>query len=168
MSKQPSSLSQHVTFWLVLTSLTLALLATQWNWSPSRAVPITQWNSTTALPEGLASGTTVTYGDFIYVVGGKNSSENGIAAIDGARIKAEGGLENWAVVGQLPLPLYLHAAVVAGDGLFIIGGWDGQGTRAEVWRAPLLSDGRVGGWVAMPSYPSTLELHDAVVCTDRI
>jgi uncharacterized repeat protein (TIGR01451 family) len=168
MSKQPSSLSQRVTFWLVLTSLTLALLATQWNWSPSRAVPITQWNSTTALPEGLASGTTVTYGDFVYVVGGKNSSENGIAAIYGARIKADGGLENWAVVGQLPLPLYLHAAVVAGDGLFIIGGWDGQGTRAEVWRAPLLSDGRVGGWVAMPPYPSTLDLHDAVVFNNRI
>lgn len=168
MSKQLSSLSQRLPFWLTLTSLMLALLATQWDWSPSRAVPITQWNNTTALPEGLASGTTVTYGDFIYVIGGKNNSETGVTAIYGARIKTDGGLDNWAIVGQLPLPLYLHATVVAGDGLFVIGGWDGQGTRTEVWRAPFLSDGRVGGWVAMPAYPTTLDLHDAVVLNGRI
>lgn len=168
MRKQQPSLSQRLSFWLVLTSLTLALLATQWDWTPSRAVPITQWTTTTALPEGLASGNTVTYGDFVYVVGGKNNSEAGVAAIYGARIKADGGLENWAVVGQLPLPLYLHATVVAGDGLFVIGGWDGQGTRAEVWRAPILSDGRIGGWAAMPPYPSTLDLHDAAVLNGRI
>lgn len=168
MSKQPSSLSQRLPFWLALTSLTLALLATQWDWFPSRAVPITQWNSTTALPEGLASTDAVTYGDFIYAVGGKNNSEAGIAAIYGARLKTDGGLENWTVVGQLPLPLYLHATVVAGDALFVIGGWDGQGTRAEVWRAPILSDGRIGGWAAMPPYPTTLDLHDAVVFNGRI
>lgn len=177
MSKQLSTLSQclsqrlslgRLPFWLVLTSLALALLATQWDWSSSRAVPITQWNNTTALPEGLASSNAVTYGNYVYVVGGKNSSEAGVAAIYGARIQTNGGLENWAVVGQLPLPLYLHATVVAGDALFIIGGWDGQGTRAEVWRAPILSDGRIGGWAAMPPYPTTLDLHDAVFFNGRI
>ena len=168
MRKQLQSLPQRFTVWLVLTSLALALLATQLLWSSSQAVPISQWNSTAVLPEGLASGTAVTYGDFVYVVGGKNSSENGVATIYGARIKTDGGLENWSGAGQLPLPLYLHAAVVAGDGLFVIGGWDGQGTRAEVWRAPFLSDGRSGGWVAFPGYASTLDLHDAVLFNGRI
>lgn len=155
-------------FWLTLTTLALTVFSTQLVWSKPTAVTINQWHTTAALPEGLVSSSTVTYGDFVYVVGGKNSSENAIATIYGARLKADGGLENWSVVGQLPLPLYLHAAVAAGDALYVIGGWDGKVTRAEVWRAPFLSDGRVGGWTAMPAYPITFDLHDAAVLNGRI
>lgn len=149
--------------WLAFVSLAFALLSTPLVWSKSMTVPINQWQSTSALPEGLVSSSTVTHGDFVYVVGGKNSSENAIATIYGARFKADGSLENWSVVGQLPMPLYLHAAVVADNALYIIGGWDGKVTRAEVWRAAFLSDGRVGSWTAMPAYPMTFDLHDAAV-----
>lgn len=149
--------------WLAFVSLAFTLLSTQLVWSKPVTVPINQWQATAALPEGLVSSTTVTHGDFVYVVGGKNSSENAIAAIYGASFKSDGGLENWRVVGQLPMPLYLHATVVADDALYVIGGWDGKVTRSEVWRAPLLSDGRVGSWTAMPAYPMTFDLHDAAV-----
>lgn len=149
--------------WLAVASLAFLFLSTQLVWSKPVTVAINQWQSTTALPEGLVSSSTVTHGDFVYVVGGKNSSENAIATIYGARFKSNGDLENWSVIGQLPMPLYLHAAVVANDALYVIGGWDGKVTRAEVWRAPFLSDGRVGGWTAMPAYPMTFDLHDAAV-----
>lgn len=154
---------RRLPLWLVLTSLALTLFSTQLVWSKPVTVAISQWYTTVALPEGLVSSSTVTYGDFVYVIGGKNSSENAISTIYGARLKLDGTLEAWTVVGQLPMPLYLHAAVVAGDALYVIGGWDGKVTRAEVWRAPFLSDGRVGGWTAMPAYPFTFDLHDAVV-----
>lgn len=134
---------RRLPLWLVLASLALTLFSTQLVWSKPVTVAINQWYTTVALPEGLVSSSTVTYGDFVYVVGGKNSSENAISAIYGARLKLDGTLEAWTVVGQLPMPLYLHAAVVAGDALYVIGGWDGKVTRAEVWRAPFLSDGRV-------------------------
>lgn len=149
--------------WLVLTSLALTLFSAQLVWSKPMTVAISQWYTTAALPEGLVSSNTVTHGDFVYVVGGKNSSENAVSAIYGARLKVDGTLDNWTIVGQLPMPLYLHAAVVADDALYVIGGWDGKVTRAETWRAPFLSDGRVGSWTAMPAYPFTFDLHDAAV-----
>lgn len=159
---------RYFPLWLALASLAIILFSTQLVWSKPMTVAINQWQTTTALPEGLVSSSTVTHGDFIYVVGGKNSSENASVAIYGARLKADGGVESWTVVGQLPTPLYLHVAVVAEDALYVIGGWDGKVTRAEVWRAPFLSDGRVGSWTAMPAYPFTFDLHDAAFLNGRI
>lgn len=159
---------QRLIMLLALTSMIMIFVSTQLVWSKPRAVTITQWQTTAALPEGLASRTAVTYGDFLYVVGGKLANENPTATIYGARLAANGGVESWAVMGQLPMPLYLHATVVGGDALYVIGGWDGSATRSEVWRAPFLSDGRIGGWTAMPAYPITLDLHDAVFVNGRI
>lgn len=155
-------------FLLVLVSAVMLFLATQLVWSKPLPVEIQQWNTTAALPEGVASRNAVVHGDFVYLVGGKNASENPIATIYGARIRADGGLENWTVAGQLPLPLYLHAAVVADDALFVIGGWDGKTTRAEVWRAAFTNDGKVGAWTPMPAYPIAVDLHDATVLNGRI
>jgi len=160
--------SKRFYFLLALIALLITLLSTQLVWSKPLAVAINQWSTTAALPEGVVSRNLVTYADFVYLVGGKNSSENPMSTIYGARMNASGGLDAWSVAGQLPMPLYLHAAVVANDALFVIGGWDGKATRAEVWRAPLTSDGKVGTWSAMPNYPLPLDLYDAVVLNGSI
>lgn len=153
---------------LTLVSGVILFLSTQLVWSKPLPVEIKQWNPTATLPEGVTSRNAVTHGDFLYLVGGKNSSENPISTIYGARISPTGGVESWSVVGQLPMPLYLHTAVVADDALFVIGGWDGKTTRADVWRATFTSDGRVGTWAPMPAYPVALDLHDATVLNGRI
>lgn len=167
MIKITFSLRQS-TLLLVLVGAALLFLAPQLIWSKPRQVAITQWNTTAALPEGIAGRNAVAHGEFVYLVGGKNASENPIATIYGASVRADGGLDNWTVAGQLPLPLYLHAAVVADDALFVIGGWDGTRTRSEVWRASFTSDGKVGDWTPMPAYPLAVDLHDAVVLGGRI
>ncbi|MBX3014504.1 MAG: DUF11 domain-containing protein [Caldilineaceae bacterium] len=158
--------------WLTLVVLTsigiLGFMTSQLVWSKPQAAAITQWQTTATLPEGIASRNAVTHGNFVYVVGGKIANENPTATIYGAPLTTAGGLGGWAVMGQLPTPLYLHAAVVAGDALFIVGGWDGRGTRSEVWRAPFLADGRIGAWAAMPAYPIALDLHDAAFLNGRI
>ncbi len=161
-------LSQRFYFLLALSTIALVFCSTQLVWSKPRTAPINQWTTTAALPEGVVSRNLVAYQNHLYLVGGKNASENPIATIYGAPINAAGGLDAWRVVGQLPMPLYLHAAVVADDALFVIGGWDGKTTRAEVWRAPLSSTGTVGAWQAMPNYPLSLDLHDAVLLKDRL
>lgn len=166
--RQPIYFSQRFFLLLALATLVITLVSTRLVWSKPLAVVITQWYSTTALPEGLASRNAVTHGDFVYLVGGKIANENPTATIYGARRTAAGGLENWTVMGQLPLSLYLHAAVVVEDALFVIGGWDGKATRAEVWRAPFLSDGRIGAWASMPAYPIPLDLHDAAYLHDHL
>ena len=148
---EKNDFSRRFVLFLLLISLAITILSTfpvwsklpVWSkvvWSKALPVAIKQWNATAALPEGLASRNAVTHGDFVYVVGGKKADENPSATIYGARLQLAGGVENWAVVGQLPMPLYLHAAVVAEDALFVIGGWDGKMTRTEVWRATFLPD----------------------------
>ncbi len=159
--------SQRFYVWALIT-IALTLFSAHLAWSKPLTVAINQWTPTAVLPEGVVGRNLVTHNDFVYFVGGKNASENPIATIYGAWINASGGLAGWNVAGQLPLPLYLHAAVVANDALFVIGGWDGKATRAEVWRAPLAGNGTVGAWTPMPSYPLPLDLHDAVVLDGRI
>ncbi len=153
---------------LALITIAITLLSVQLVWSKPLTVPINQWHTTAALPEGIVSRNLVAHNDFVYLVGGKNASENPMATIYSAQINTSGGLNAWSVAGQLPMPLYLHAIVVANDALFVIGGWDGKTTRAEVWRASLASDGKVGAWAPMPNYPLPLDLHDAVLLDDRI
>lgn len=157
---------------LLLLALTLVIslfyLSVTWAWSMPAAVEVAGWSSTTALPEGLALRNVVTHGDFLYTIGGKGVSAAPLAAIRGARINADGSLGPWDVVGQLPVALYLHTAVVADDALYVVGGWDGAQTRNEVWRGLFNADGSVGGWLAMPAYPLALDLHDGVYLNGRI
>jgi len=156
--------------WLgaLLLALCVSFFSATWVWSMPRRVELGGWTATAALPDGLALRNAVTHGDFLYVVGGKGINDNPLATIRGARIKPDGGLEPWAVMGQLPQALYLHAAVVAQDALYVMGGWDGSKTRTEVWRATFQANGMVGNWTVMPAYPLALDLHDAVYLNGRL
>lgn len=156
--------------WLgaLLLALSISLLSVTWVWSMPARVEIGSWTATTALPDGLALRNAVTYGDFLYIVGGKGINDNPLATIRGARINPDGALGPWTVAGQLPQALYLHTAVVAQDALYVIGGWDGSTPRKEVWRGGFNADGTIGNWTVMPAYPLALDLHDGVYLNGRL
>ena len=163
-----SSVFPKLLFFVLPLVTLLFYLSVTWAWSMPAAVEVEGWTATTALPEGLALRNVVTHGDFLYTIGGKGVSAAPLAAIRGARINADGSLGTWNLVGQLPVALYLHTAVVAEDALYVVGGWDGGQTRNEVWRGVFNADGSVGSWLAMPAYPLALDLHDGVYLNGRI
>lgn len=170
MNKQPSSTNnadRHKmvpALWgtSVILLLTLSYLVTIPLWSRSLGAPIDSWQSTTALPQGLANRNTVVHGDQLYVVGGKTADDRTNETIYSATINADGSLGLWRTAGQLPMAHYLFTTVVAGDALFVIGGWDGTDTVNNVWRAIFDTNGDLTNWTAMPAYPEAVDLHDAL------
>lgn len=147
---------------LCTTALTTAAVLS----SPLR-VKIDGWSATTPLPQGLASRNAIVQGNTLYVVGGKNATDNPLGSVYAATIGSNGSLSSWTVAAQLPVPVYLHATVATNSHLYVIGGWDGSRTRAEIWRAPFASVG-LGAFQKISDYPLALDLHKAVVVENRI
>ncbi len=129
---------------------------------------IRRWAATTALPQALAQRNTVAHRDHLLVIGGKSDAGLPSPTIYAARRNDDGSLGLWRAAGQLPVGLYLHAAVVVDNSLFIIGGWDGSDTRSNVWYATLGDDGEVFGWQETSALPVGLDLHDAVFINGHI
>jgi len=134
-----------------------------------KAVELGGWHLvSSALPAGLASHEVVQHEGFLYVVGGKNRFGQPVSSVLAARVRPDGSLDSWQPVSELPRALYAHAAVATGKYLYVIGGWDGTRTRSEVWQATFTDDGGLDYWRHISDYPISLDLHDAVVISNRI
>lgn len=131
-------------------------------------IPIDGWSPTTPLPQALANRNAVVWGDYVYFVAGKSASDAPVGTIYAAPILPGGSLGAWTVAGELPLAVYLHAIAASATDLYVIGGWDGTRTRAEVWRAPFVAGGGLGAFSQATSYPVALDLHQAVIVQNRL
>lgn len=104
---------------------------------------ISEWSESVPLPTPLANAAAAALDDRIYVAGG-NFFPNPDA---GSKPEVSNVLwrlattddENlpdgtWTEVGTLPEPLTGSAMVATEDALYLIGGWDGDSMRNEIWR----------------------------------
>jgi len=112
------------------------------------------WNREPDLPEALANASCVTFGQMVYVIGGRDT--------DGHRdtiyftlINADGSLgftSGWAT-NPRPLAVATSCAtpVFSGGRLFLFGGKLSHGVDAPVMSAGLWSDGQLGQWYDIPA-----------------
>lgn len=129
------------------------------------------WLDVGTLSQPLASADAAVYETgavaYVYLVGGKQGDGTASANITLMELRGPGAV-GLGLVRPLPTPLYGHAAVVACQRLFVIGGWDGVRWHAEVWSAEILSDnGSLGEWRAEIGYPFPVAFHDAVVVNPK-
>ncbi len=156
--------------WLLamLIATLVGLLWVAWAASSPLLVGIGNWFATTPLPQALASRDAVVNGDFVYVIGGKNATDSPVGSIYSAQVKVDGSIDRWNVAAQLPVPVYLQATAATSTHLYIVGGWDGTRTRSEVWRAPFQAGGTLGAFQKVSDYPTTIDLHEAVIVQNRL
>ena len=74
------------------------------------------------------------------LLGGRNSTATGgLARVDSAVIKADGGLDPWVAEPSLPEPLYRLGAVAVrkydSDLIYVLGGFSDSLYRANVYRS---------------------------------
>jgi len=126
------------------------------------------WLPTTPLPKSLANHSTVIYSDMIYVIGGKDASENPVNTVFCSVIGSDGAIGNWAETTPLPANLFAHTAVVSGERVYVTGGWNGANTSKLTYYALFDSNG-LGNWEpASARLPTGLDLHSAVAYNGRI
>ncbi|MCS6826695.1 MAG: LuxR C-terminal-related transcriptional regulator [Caldilinea sp.] len=104
------------------------------------------WVSAVPLPMPLANLAAATHGERIYAAGGSRSQPDGKASLSDLLLAYDVALGRWEEISRLPYPV-AGAALVADDGaLYLLGGWDGQTMRDEIWRFPLPKEGEDNGW----------------------
>lgn len=103
------------------------------------------WVSATPLPTPLANLAAAVHGERIYAAGGSHSQPDGTAALSDRLLAYDAASGRWEEVARLPYPVAGAALVADDSALYLLGGWDGQTMRDEIWRFRLQAE-EDNGW----------------------
>lgn len=116
------------------------------------------WSRGAALPAPRAQAAAVFFSGVAYVIGGVDAGgEPTDVVFAGTPDPATGKIAAWTESTdlKLPAPRAGAAVVVAGDGVFLIGGTDGNGPVDTVWKATLdAKSGKLAAWAPNASLTS--------------
>ena len=135
---------------------------------------VNEWRSVRSLPKGLANLAAAAFDHHIYVAGGsiKQSGTDNFV-INDLLYRYDSINDEWQELGRLPNPL-AGAELIAGlNGLYLLGGWDGDGIRNEVWRyAPPAEssndDPKNAEWILVTRMPNARAFFGAVIVNNEI
>jgi hypothetical protein len=128
----------------------------------AQAEALGAWERLPSLPRELFHFATVTAKGHLFVIGGNSPDGGHQRCVYSAPIQDDGLLGHWVELTPLPQALQGHAAVVANDHLFVLGGYNFNGIQATVFSAPINDDGTLGGWTELPPLRERLLYHAAV------
>ena len=116
------------------------------------------WTVGPPLPAPRAGASAVFFAGTAYVIGGRDAGGQPTDTVfAGTPDAGTGTITSWAAVDELklPAPRADAAAVVSGDGIFVVGGRDANGPVASVWQAPFKKEtGALEPWRENPAMPS--------------
>ncbi len=104
-----------------------------------------RWVTLAPLPAPLANLAVTTLGTTLYVAGGNAQAPTGAEAptLSDQLLQYEAGFDTWTVVNKLPYAVAGAGLVTDDTAIYLVGGWDGQNMRDEIWR---YAPGSLGGW----------------------
>ncbi len=123
---------------------------------------LTAWAPAPDLPRQLYRHAVAAHNGYLYVTGGDDTvgAQN---LVYFAKVNADGSLNAWQSAA-LPAARFYHRAVIHDGRLVILGGTTNNSTgQAQVWSAPLSSNGSPGSWQGEPTLPQPLFRFAAVV-----
>ena len=120
------------------------------------------WQSTTSLPVATRNATSVVYNNFLYEIGGFNSTYS--STVYFAPINGDGTLGAWSTTTALPAARELASAVVSNGFVYEMGGDQaGAAPAATVYSAPLNGNGTLGAWSTTTVLPTALNFASSIV-----
>ncbi|WAL67156.1 hypothetical protein ORV05_05030 [Amycolatopsis cynarae] len=127
-----------------VSSMTATVFASQLN---ANAGSVGSWSTQTSLPAPRDSGALVSWGQFVYYIGGLDTTGTSQATVYWAQVQ-NGQVGAWKTGPSLPGPLdSMAAGVVDGQIIVTAGNNSVAGVKnTTTYIAPLNSDGSVVGW----------------------
>jgi hypothetical protein len=111
---------------------------------------LTSWKGTSSLVEARFYHAAVSVKGYVYTLGGakgaRGSDNIPIASVERAQILADGSLGPWRPENYLTTPRRGTKAVIYGDHIYAIGGYNGRFLRS-IERAEVYEDGSLSEWV---------------------
>jgi len=129
-----------------------------------------EWRSAAPLPLPLANAAVTVASSQIVIAGGTTTGSATELAISDLLLVYSPADDSWREWGRLPGALAGVSLVLAGDALYLLGGWDGQAMRDEVWRisAQIGQDVAPTDWELVTRLPGGQAFAGAVVAGDDI
>lgn len=121
------------------------------------------WQATTAMTVRRFGLAAVVSGNYLYVLGGSNWTNN-LSSVERALFNSDGSLGPWEAMSSMTTARYGHASVVIGGYIYALGG-DGSGS---VERAKINTDGSLSTWLAMSSMTEARIFLESVVAGNNI
>jgi len=133
---------------------------------------LSAWTTRIALPETFDSATAVSVGNWLFVIGGRDSQGQSLTTVRRAPLNVDGSIGAWqAVATVLPKGLYGHTATVNNHHIYVMGGYaNGTYERAVYVTTVNPNDGSLSGWQATVELPAGQEriTHAAVASNEYI
>ena len=139
----------------------------QYQINTTQSADITGWTTETSLPVGVTYSQSIVTKNRVYILGGGNDSSQ-TANVYTAAINTDGTLAAWVAGTSLPLGLNNAQAIIVRNRVYIIGGYSGTSSVANIYYAPINADGTLGAWVAGTSLPGPLSHSQAIITKNRI
>lgn len=158
-------------------SLSLITLLTTSYWPHTPKVLATSeqvgsWSQTTDLPYRLASHTSFTNSNDLFVINGSAVTGQTHSEIIRSTILSNYSLSSWTTISNLPTPLIWHTMTKSGDNIYILGGYiDGTGgtfTPVNTVSHNILSNNTLSNWSTIRPLPSALAMGSATVVNNKI
>jgi Tol biopolymer transport system component len=113
--------------------------------------------------------TVVIANGYIYAIGGDNGVNVTLASVERAQILGDGTLGTWTYVSSMSGARAMLAAVVVGNNLYAMGGWDGSTLLASALRTTINpADGSLGTWTNLTDLNLAHESFGAAVSGQSI
>jgi DNA-binding CsgD family transcriptional regulator len=133
---------------------------------------INEWRTRAPLPAPRANLSAAALDERIYVAGGSGeaTAPDNASTVQALFWVYDPEVNQWAELEALPNPLAGAQLVSDGTALYLLGGWDGQQMRDEVWRyAPeRANDDEAGTWALLTRLATPQAFFGATVVGEEI
>jgi parallel beta-helix repeat protein len=111
--------------------------------SQYKMASVVDWAATTNLPQNLKGHQVVTWRNYVYCVGGRNS--NPVSTVYYATQQTN-GISGWTTLNALPQPLQDMAVVTTQTHMIVIGGRNNDTVSDKIYSAAINDDGSIAAW----------------------
>lgn len=116
------------------------------------------WLTSDPIPEPLRHSVVALTDSKVFILGGFGTTAGGpteaITDIFSANIDAQGNIQTWSKVGDLPEIITSATGMVIKGRLYVFGGNAGASASDRVWSCPIDVSGNLGSWTASLNLPA--------------
>lgn len=125
---------------------------------------LTNWQSTTGFNGIRANAITGSWNNYIYMAVGDGTGQN----VQYAYIESDGTINAWTVAATPPDYAGAPGGGIYNGYIYVVAGNNSGGNSADVYAAPLNSNGSVGTWIYTTNTPVDISEHNVVIANGFI
>ena len=139
----------------------------QYQINQTQATDISGWLTTTSLPVAISISQAIVTKNRVYILGGYQGGGYS-STVYTAPINGDGTLGTWTTGTALPVTMAYHQVIVTSNRVYILGGYQAGSFSANIYTAPINSDGTLGTWVGLGTLPGPLGQSQAIITKNRV